>query len=93
MGYMPLPLLDGMMHYQPFLINKHTADTIMPPKYILNNNHWFASWQQEGHKVTSGLTAGHPGSLSFFDSAGSLLFHFNSTDRMDCTIALTLPWS
>ncbi len=70
MGYMPLPLL---VHYQPFLINKHAADTIISPEHILNNNHWFASWQQEGHKVTSSSTAGHLGSLSFFDSAGSLL--------------------
>jgi hypothetical protein len=73
MGYMPLSLFDGTMHYQPFLINKHAADTIISLEHILNNNHWFASWQQEAHKVMSGLTARHPGSLSFFDSAGILL--------------------
>jgi hypothetical protein len=70
---MPLPLLDGTIHYQPFLINQHAADTIMSPEHILNNNNRFASWQQEGRKISSGLTTSHPGSLSFFDFAGTLL--------------------
>jgi hypothetical protein len=47
-GYMPIPLLNRTLHYQPFLINQHAADTIMSPEHILNNNHQFASWQQEG---------------------------------------------
>ncbi len=72
-GYMPYPLLDGTIHYQPFLINQHAADTIMSPKHILNNNHQFASWQQEGRKIPSGSTTSHPGSLFFFDSVSTLL--------------------
>jgi hypothetical protein len=38
-GYMPIPLLNRTLHYQPFLINQHAADTIMSPEHILNNKH------------------------------------------------------
>jgi hypothetical protein len=64
------------MHYQPFLINMHAADTIISSEQILQHNHRFALWQQEGHKVSSASTSGQPGSLTFFALDGTPLLFF-----------------
>ncbi len=45
----------------------------MSLEHILNKNHQFSFLQQEGQKVPTGSTTPNPGSLSFFDSAGTLL--------------------
>jgi hypothetical protein len=45
-GFMPIPLLDGLVHYQLLLINLHASDTIISLDNIINNNHKFHRWCQ-----------------------------------------------
>jgi hypothetical protein len=40
-GFLPMALLDGTIHYQPFLVNHHATNTIISPENVLNNNHRF----------------------------------------------------
>ena len=67
MGYLPMTMEDGLMHYQPFLVNKQASDTIMSPEAIKQSCPDFYLYQQEGFKDTS------PGLLAFYDASGSLL--------------------
>jgi hypothetical protein len=64
-GFMPMPLFDGSIHYQPFLVHPDAANTIISPENIINNNHKFYHWCQEERKVSVGKTCSHPGCLSF----------------------------
>jgi hypothetical protein len=72
-GFMPIPLLNGSAHYQPFLINPHASDTIISPENIINNNHTFHCWCQEDHKLSLNEKCQYPGLLSFYRSDGTLL--------------------
>ena len=36
MGYLPMPMANGMMHDQPFLINPTASDVIMSPRQYSN---------------------------------------------------------
>ncbi len=37
-GYLPIPLLDGTFHYQPFLINPNATDTILSPAHVMKSS-------------------------------------------------------
>ena len=67
MGYLPMTREDGMMHYQPFLVNKQALDTIMSPEAIMQSCPDLYLYRQEGFKDTS------PGLLAFYDSSQTLL--------------------
>ena len=58
---------DGLMHYQPFLVNKQASDTIMSPEAIMQSCPDFSLYQQEGFKDNS------PGLLLFYDPSQNLL--------------------
>jgi hypothetical protein len=47
-GFIPLPLLDGLVHCQPCLNNLHASDTIISLENVINNNHRFHHCCQEG---------------------------------------------
>jgi hypothetical protein len=65
-GFLPMTRLDSSMHYQPFLVCLDATDTILSPEHIINNNHTFSCWCQEGSKVGLGDSRAHPGCLSFY---------------------------
>jgi hypothetical protein len=71
--FLPMALLHGSIHYQPFLVNHDATDTIISPENILNNNHWFHWWTQAGHKLPVGKRTHSSGELSFYDLASRLL--------------------
>jgi hypothetical protein len=70
---MPIPLLNGSVHYQPFLINLHASDTIISLENVINNNHRFHRWCQEGQKLSSGDACQYPDMLPFYSTDGTLL--------------------
>jgi hypothetical protein len=72
-GFLPIALLNGSIHYQPFLVNRHATNTIISPENLLNNNHPFHRWTQAGCKLPAGGCNYSPGDLSFYDSASQLL--------------------
>jgi hypothetical protein len=41
-GFLPMPLLDSSIHYQPFLVCLDATDTILFPEHIIKNNYKFA---------------------------------------------------
>jgi hypothetical protein len=53
-GFLPMALLDGSIHYQPFLVNRNATDTIISPENVLNNNHRFHWWTQARRKLPVG---------------------------------------
>ncbi len=61
-GFLSMPLLDSSIHYQPFLVCLDAMDTILSPGHIINNNHKFAYWCQEGSKIGLKNSHPHPGS-------------------------------
>ena len=67
MGYLLMTREDGLLHHQPFLVNKHASETIMSPEAIMQSCPDFASYRQEGFKDDS------PGVLAFCDSSRRLL--------------------
>ena len=64
-GFLPIPLLDGSYHYQPFLYNPHASDTILSPAHVMWSSTRIAKWQQSGSKDPSDLDT-----LSFTDRDG-----------------------
>ena len=67
MGYLPMTQEDGLLHHQPFLVNKHASDTIMSPEAIMQSCLDFASYCWEGFNDNS------PGVLAFYNSSRTLL--------------------
>ena len=67
-GFLPIPLLDGSYHYQPFLFNPHASDTILSPAHVMWSSTRIAKWQQSGSKDPSNLDT-----LSFTDEDGNNL--------------------
>ena len=49
-GLLPIPLLDGTYHYQPFLVNANASDTILSPAHVMWSSKRIAKWQQSGSK-------------------------------------------
>jgi hypothetical protein len=66
-GELPIPLLDGTFHYQPFLINPHATDTILSPAHVMKSSSRIYAWSQSGSKLGSHDT------LTFTDDAGTPL--------------------
>jgi hypothetical protein len=66
-GDLPIPLLDGSFHYQPFLINSNATDTILSPAHVMTSSSRIHAWTQSGSK-----TATHD-SLTFTDANGTPL--------------------
>jgi hypothetical protein len=73
-GFLPMPLMDSSIHYHPFLVCLDATDTILSPEHIINNNHMFAHWHQEGSKAGIRNSRPHPGCLSFYGQDSNLLF-------------------
>ena len=65
-GYLPIPLLDGSYHYQPFLYNPNATDTILSPAHVMWSSPSICSWHQSGSKDSSVTDT-----LSFLDSDGN----------------------
>lgn len=49
-GFLPIPLLDGTYHYQPFLVNDYATDTILSPIHIMKCSDKIRAWSQSGSK-------------------------------------------
>ena len=67
MGYLSMTREDGLMHYQPFLVNKQASDTIMSAEAIMQSCPDFYLYRQEGFKDK------FPGLLAFYDASQTLL--------------------
>ena len=65
-GFLPIPLLDGSYHYQPFLVNPNASDTILSPAHVMWSSNRIKKWQQSGSKDTLVVDT-----LSFMDAAGN----------------------
>ena len=66
-GELPIPLLDGSYHFQPFLINQHATDTILSPAHVMKSSSRINAWSQ------SGSESGSHDSLTFTDVSGTPL--------------------
>lgn len=62
MGYLPLTREDGLLHYQPVLINNAATDTILSPNAVLQSSRDLVKWTQTGFRDSS------QGLIQFFDS-------------------------
>eukprot|EP00986_Skeletonema_menzelii_P015723 scaffold12494_cov159-Skeletonema_menzelii.AAC.1 len=60
MGYLPLPLLDGDVYFQPCYYHPQASDTIISPQAITSPRSGFTRWSQDG------FSDGRPGSLTFY---------------------------
>jgi hypothetical protein len=49
-GFLPIPLLNGTCHYQPFLINPNATDTILSPNHVMRSSPCITAWKQSGSK-------------------------------------------
>jgi hypothetical protein len=72
-GFLLTPLLDSSVNYQPFLVYPDAMDTFLSPEHIINNNHKFACWCQEGSKMGLRNSRPHLGCLSFYGHNSNLL--------------------
>ena len=62
-GFLPIPLLNGTYHYQPFLFNPHASETILSPAHVMWSSTSIAKWTQSGSKrpqFTDTLTFKNP---------------------------------
>jgi len=48
-GYLLMPLADGSIHMQMFLIHTDASDTIILPECIMRSDAKFRKWAQIGH--------------------------------------------
>jgi len=67
-GFLPIPLMNGTYHYQPFLYNPHATDTILSPSHVMSSSTHITAWQQTGSKDPT-----LPNTLSFSDNDGKPL--------------------
>jgi hypothetical protein len=65
-GYLPIPLLDGSYHYQPFLYNPNATETILSPAHVMWSSPSISTWRQSGSKDPTVIDT-----LSFLDSNGN----------------------
>ena len=49
-GFLPIPLLNGTYHYQPFLFNPHASERILSPAHVMWSSTCIAKWTQSGSK-------------------------------------------
>jgi hypothetical protein len=95
-GFLPMPLLDSSIHYQPFLVCLDATDTILSLEHIINNNHKLARWCQEGSKAGLKNSCPHPGCLSFYGHYSNLLLLLPLTKNQGlyyCSKTIFIPGS
>jgi hypothetical protein len=51
MGYIPLPLMDGSIHWQQCFYSANMVETIISPQAILATSKVIASWTMTGYKT------------------------------------------
>jgi hypothetical protein len=93
-GFLPMPLLDSSIHYQPFLFCLDATDTILSPEHIINNNHKFVHWCQESSKAGLGNSCPHTGCFSFYGHNSNLLLLLPLTKNQGfyyCSNTIFLP--
>jgi hypothetical protein len=66
MGYLPLPMTDGSIHWQQCFYSANAVKTIISPQAILATSNVFASWTMTGYKDYC------PGAIRFDGHDGSL---------------------
>ena len=67
-GFLPIPLLNGTYHYQPFLFNPHASETILSPAHVMWSSSCIAKWNQSGSKDPECMDT-----LTFMDAANNPL--------------------
>ncbi len=67
-GFLPIPLCDGTLHHQPFLINPHAMETILSPTHVMRSCDRIHAWCQAGTKDSSTTNT-----LTFMDSTNTPL--------------------
>lgn len=75
-GFLPIPLLNGTFHYQPFLFNPHATETILSPAHVMWSSSCIAKWNQSGSKDPQCVD-----SLTFTDDADNSLLVLPLTTR------------
>ena len=65
-GFLPIPLLDGSYHYQPFLVNPNASDTILSPAHVMWTSDRIKKWCQSGSKDPLAVDT-----LSFMNADGN----------------------
>jgi hypothetical protein len=78
-GYLPIPLVDGSVHYQPFLINENATDTIISPEHVMQSSTHIATWRQTRSKLSSASNC-----LTFldYDSRPVLILPLHTTNGL-----------
>ena len=66
-GYLPMPLTDGSIHMQMFLLHADASDTIISPECIMRSDAKFRKWAQIGHQDDTA------GTLTFYGKADAVL--------------------
>jgi hypothetical protein len=93
-GFLPMPLRDSSTHYQPFLVCLDATDMILSPEHIINNNHKFTHWCQEGSRACLRNSCPHPGCLSFYGHDSNLLLSLHLTKNQGlyyCSNTIFIP--
>jgi hypothetical protein len=70
MGYLPLPMTDGTIHWQQCFYSANAVETIISPQAILAASDVFASWTMTGYKDS------RPGAIRFDSYDGFLCMAF-----------------
>jgi hypothetical protein len=66
MGYIPLALMDGTIHWQQCFYLANAVETIISPQAILLSSDIFASWSMMGYRDSQ------PGAIRFNSHNGFL---------------------
>ena len=75
-GFLPMSCTDGTIHYQKFLVNSASSDTIIAPECVMSSHPKLVRWVQTGYQGTDS-----PGSLQFFDSDDNVLLDLKLCKR------------
>jgi hypothetical protein len=78
MGYLPLTLTDGSIHWQQCFYSANTVKTIISPQAILATTDVFASWTMTGYRDS------RPGAIRFDSHDGflSMVFELECCDGL-----------
>ena len=83
-----MPLADGLVHMQMFLLHADAYDTIISPECIIHSDTKFMKWAQVGHRDDT------PGSLTFYGENNVVLLTLPLTKTNGlyyCTHACYMP--
>ena len=67
-GFLHIPLLDGTIHRQPFLVNPNATETILSPAHVMWSSDKISAWSQAGSKSPTALDT-----LTFTDASNTPL--------------------